>query len=284
LQIDQPQVNHNAGQIRFGADGYLYIPLGDGGSANDSGQGHVSDWYAENAGGNGQETEQNLLGSILRIDINSGDLYSIPADNPLGDEQWAWGFRNPYSMHFDSGGEHWLMVGDVGQNRWEEVDVVQAGGNYGWNVLEGTHCFSTSNPDWDDVGPCPDVDPDGNPLRNPVIEFRNMNRLNGIGLVVIGGTIYRGDAIPALQGMYVFGSWSSSWSAARGQLFVAQPGSPDTLWQMFALPTSGDAMGRLGAAILAFGVGEDGEMYVLTTGAIGPSGNSGQVWRIVPGG
>jgi glucose/arabinose dehydrogenase len=286
LAVDKPQGNHNGGQIRFGPDGYLYIPLGDGGGSNDADQGHADDWYAANDGGNGQDTQQNLLGSILRIDINNGDPYGIPGDNPKGDEQWAWGFRNPYSMHFDTGGEHWLLVGDAGQNRWEEVDVAQAGGNYGWNVLEGTHCFSTDNPTGDGVGigPCPTVDADGNPLRSPVVEFRNLNASGGIGFTVIGGTIYRGNAIPELQGMYVFGSWSSSWDEARGQLFVAQPGSPDGLWQMFALPTTDDAMGRLNTAILGFGVGEDGTLYVLTTEGIGPSGNTGKVWRIVPAG
>jgi glucose/arabinose dehydrogenase len=284
LQIDNPHPTHNGGQIRFGPDGYLYIPIGDGGGPADADTGHVDDWYAENAGGNGQDTEQNLLASILCIDIDHGDPYAIPVDNPLGDEQWAWGFRNPYSMHFDTGGDHWLLVGDVGQDRWEEVNVVQAGGNYGWNVREGTHCFSTDAPDSDDVGPCPDADPDGNPLRSPVIEFRNVNRPDGVGLVVIGGTIYRGDAIPALQGMYVFGSWSRSWGVARGQLFVAQPGGLDEgLWQMYALPITDDPMGRLDAAILAFGVGEDGTLYVLTTESIGPQLRTGKVWRIVPG-
>lgn len=280
MQIDQPQSTHNGGQIRFGPDGYLYIPLGDGGSADDSAEGHVEDWYDANTGGNGQDTGENLLGSILRIDVDTGDPYGIPADNPLGDEQWAWGFRNPYSMHFDTGGENWLLVGDAGQNRWEEIDVVQAGGNYGWNVLEGTHCFNTDDPN-SDREECPQTDPEGNPLMPPVIEFGNLNQTGGLGLAVVGGSIYRGSAVPELNGMYVFSSWSASWSATTGQLFVAQPGGLDGgLWQMYALPTTEDEMGLLDESVLAFGVGEDSEMYILTTSSIGPQGNSGNVYRI----
>lgn len=281
MQIDQPQANHNGGQIRFGPDGYLYIPLGDGGGANDNDDGHVDDWYAENAGGNGQDTEQNLLGSILRIDVNAGDPYGIPADNPRGDEQWAWGFRNPYSMHFDAGGEGWLLVADAGQNLWEEASVVQAGGNYGWNVMEGTHCFATSNPDAE-AATCPGSDPEGNPLMGPVVEYRNLNGSGGIGLVIVGGTIYRGSAIPEMSGMYVFSSWSSSWSEPLGQLFVAQVGAPTELWPMWALPTTQDGMGKLDASVLGFGEDEAGEIYVLTAQSIGPQGETGAVWRIVP--
>lgn len=288
MQYDQPQVNHNAGQIRFGPDGYLYVPLGDGGGADDNGEGHVDDWYEENEGGNGQDVSEKLLGSILRIDIDSGDPYAIPEDNPvLGDnagpdEQWAFGFRNPYSMHFDSGGDNWLLVADAGQNIWEEVSVVEAGGNYGWNVYEGTHCFSTDDPDAEDAGPCPEEDPWGNTLRIPVIEYRNINHPFGLGLVIIGGTIYRGERVPDLQGMYVFGDWSTSRETADGQLFVAEVGEPDDgLWPVLALSTSDDTMGRLeGEAILAFGVDEDDEIYILTTRSTGPSAPDGSVYRI----
>ncbi len=289
MQVDQPQANHNGGQIAFGPDGYLYIPLGDGGSADDNDEGHVDDWYEANGGGNGQDVSQNLLGSILRIDVDSGDPYGIPADNPFADdpqigaEQWAWGFRNPYRISFDRGGDNWLFVGDAGQNLWEEVSVVQSGGNYGWNVLEGSYCFSTDNASSDEVLDCPRADPDGNPLINPVVEFRNINQLDGIGLTVVGGNVYRGRAISALEGTYVFASWSSSWGETKGQLFVVPVGALDGgAWQMFALPTTESDMGLLSVAILSFGEDADGELYVLTTGSIGPQGTSGQIWRIIP--
>ena len=145
LQIDKPQMNHNGGTIAFGPDGYLYLPLGDGGGANDVGMGHVS-------GGNAQNTS-TLLGKILRIDVNVNNslpAYGIPADNPFVNEKgflpeiWAYGLRNPYRISFDSAGH--LFVADAGQNLWEEVDVVSKGGNYGWNIREGTHCFDPNNP------------------------------------------------------------------------------------------------------------------------------------------
>jgi len=136
MAIDQPQENHNAGSIVFGPDGYLYIPLGDGGSAHDRGPGHAEDWYETNWGDNGQDVEDNTHGSILRIDIDNGDPYAIPGDNPQISENfpeiWACGFRNPYRMSFDPGGDHELFLGDAGQNLWEEVSIVVAGGNYGW--------------------------------------------------------------------------------------------------------------------------------------------------------
>jgi glucose/arabinose dehydrogenase len=155
LEWDDPQSNHNGGTIAFGPDGYLYIALGDGGSANDVAPGHVDDWYAANAGGNGQDIEANLFGSILRININvsNGANYGIPADNPFVnkaglDEIYAYGFRNPFRMSFDMGGSHDLYAGDAGQALYEEIDRVTKGGNYGWNVKEGAHCFNAANNDY----------------------------------------------------------------------------------------------------------------------------------------
>ncbi len=133
-------------------DDNLYISLGDGGNRDDEGIGHVDDWYDKNAGGNGQDITQNLLGSILRIDVDGGEPYGIPADNPFVgkdglDEIYAYGFRNPYRFSFDMGGYHSLFVGDAGQELWEEISMVEKGGNYGWNVKEGTHCFDAANPE-----------------------------------------------------------------------------------------------------------------------------------------
>jgi glucose/arabinose dehydrogenase len=142
LEWDDPQFNHNGGTLAFGPDGYLYISVGDGGAGNDVAPGHVQDWYEANPGGNGQDIDSNLLGNILRIDVNSGDPYGIPPDNPFVngpglDEIYAYGFRNPYRMSFDMGGFHQLYVGDAGQVLYEEVNIVKKGGNYGWNVKEG---------------------------------------------------------------------------------------------------------------------------------------------------
>ena len=120
LEDDHPQLNHNGGTLAFGPDGYLYISIGDGGAADDNAPGHVSDWYTVNAGGNGQDLYHNLMGNILRIDINNGNPYSIPADNPFvgtaaKPEIFAFGFRNPYRFSFDKAGNHGCYMGDAGQ-------------------------------------------------------------------------------------------------------------------------------------------------------------------------
>ena len=146
----------------------LYIAIGDGGAADDVAPGHVTDWYTDNAGGNGQDVDSNLFGNILRIDVNSGSPYGIPADNPFvgkdgNDEIYAYGFRNPFRMSFDMGGNHDLFVGDAGQGLYEEINLVKKGNNYGWNVREGRVCFDAANNDTA-FGSCPMTDNLGNPL------------------------------------------------------------------------------------------------------------------------
>lgn len=291
LEIDTPQMNHNGGTILFGPDGYLYIAIGDGGGANDNDVGHVEDWYETNEGGNGQDIASNLMGSILRIDVDGepadGRAYAIPADNPFAsiagaEEVWAMGFRNPYRMSFDMGGDNELFVGDAGQDRWEEVSIVAAGGNYGWNVKEGTHCFSTADPSTD-LPECPDEDADGRALEDPIIEYQNGNAEGGIGLVVIGGYVYRGSTMAGWEGNYVFGNWSTSFQAPDGALFIATPAAnAGELWAMQELTITNNESGRLGAYLLALGQDNDGELYVLTTDNAGPSGTTGRVYRIVP--
>jgi glucose/arabinose dehydrogenase len=200
-------------------DGDLYISIGDGGGANDVGLGHVADWYADNGGGNGQDVTENLLGGILRIDIVAGSPYGIPPDNPFAataglDEVWAYGLRNPYRMSFDSGGSHQLFVADVGQNSWEEVNIVTTGGNYGWNVKEATHCFDAESPNQEPAS-CPDVVGAGHPRTgDPLIDPQA--RLGGPGVAVVGGHVYRGSALPQFRGRYVFGDWSSSFGQPNG--------------------------------------------------------------------
>jgi glucose/arabinose dehydrogenase len=291
LQVDQPQGNHNAGSIAFGPDGYLYIPLGDGGDADDTGLGHVEDWYETNDGGNGQDLAQNLLGSILRLDVDNeganGQGYAIPADNPFADQEgaaeiWAIGFRNPYRMSFDMGGDQALFVGDAGQNLWEEVSIVEAGGNYGWNVKEGTHCFSAANPNVS-LEECPDMDADGRSLTDPIIEYQNANAEGGLGLVVSGGNVYRGSAMPDWDGLYIFGDWSTDFPEGDGTLLIATP--PTTageMWSFEELIVDGSENGRLNEYLLSFGQDTSGEIYVLTTETPGPSGTTGKVYKLVP--
>jgi glucose/arabinose dehydrogenase len=288
LQVDEPQFNHNAGALAFGLDGFLHIALGDGGGANDVGLGHVEDWYADNGGGNGQDVEQNLLGSILRIDVDSGDPYGIPPDNPFVgrdglDEIWAYGFRNPWRMSFDMATGR-LFAGDAGQARWEEVSVVEKGGNYGWNVKEGTHCFDAEN-NTESPPSCPDEvgsgHPDaGAPLLDPVIEYANAAQEGGLGRAVVGGFVYRGTVLRQLSGRYVFGDWSTGFASPDGTLLVAKERNKG-LWQIQELRVATSPSGRLEHFVLGFGQDPSGEVYVLGSRMSGPSGNTGKVFKLV---
>jgi glucose/arabinose dehydrogenase len=294
LQVDDPQFNHNGGTVLFGPDdGYLYISIGDGGGADDVGLGHVEDWYTANEGGNGQDIQNNLFGDILRIDVDRGDPYAIPQDNPFTaapgcadgcDETWAYGFRNPYRMSFDRGGNHDLFVGDAGQELWEEVSIAVKRGNFGWNVKEGTHCFSTDNPD-ESPSECPDTvgaphPRAGDPLIDPIIEYANHHQPGGLGATVIGGHVYRGRALPQFSGRYVFGDWSREFEEPDGSLFVAKRRKKG-LWSMQQLRVATSPTGRLGHYLLGFGQDPSGEMYALTTDQTGPSGTTGKVFRLV---
>jgi len=199
LEMDDPQSNHNGGTIAFGPDGYLYIAIGDGGSANDVAPGHVSDWYAANGGGNGQDIDNNLFGDVLRLDVNSTSVpYSIPPDNPFvgsghKPETWAYGFRNPFRFSFDMGGNHDLILGDAGQVLYEEINLDTRGSNYGWNVKEGRECFNAAN-EFLQVENCPQVDAFGNRLIDPVIQVNNwLNPEGGRATTIIAGEVYTCD-------------------------------------------------------------------------------------------
>ena len=227
LEVAQSYANHNGGQLAFGPDGYLYAGLGDGGSAGDP-------------QGNGQDTT-TLLGSILRIDVSQAapkQSYAIPTDNPFANgggrgEIWAYGLRNPWRFSFDRDtGQLW--AGDVGQNRWEEIDLIRRGGNYGWNVLEGNHCFRPSNN-------CPR---DG--MAPPVWEYS----LDGEPCSVIGGYVYRGAAIPWLHGAYVYGDFCS------GKVFGLQYTNGEVVEHR--------QLGDTGLRIMSFGQDTDGELYLLS--------------------
>ncbi len=195
LQVPQPYTNHKGGQLAFGRDGYLYIGLGDGGGEGDP-------------LGNGQNVS-TLLGKILRIDVgseSSGLNYSIPRDNPFVNksgyrpEIYAYGFRNPWRFSFDYvTGQLW--VGDVGQNRIEEIDLVHSGVNYGWNTMEGSLCYSPPS-GCNETG-----------LQLPVWEYNH-----SVGNAIIGGFVYRGTALPDLEGAYIYGDYGSGriWALRNG--------------------------------------------------------------------
>ena len=238
LVVDQPQPNHNGGQLAFGPDGDLYIAFGDGGAADDEGPGHAS-------GGNGQSL-RTLLGKILRIDPTpSADTpYTVPPDNPFvgkngaRPEIWAYGLRNPWRFSFDAHtGDLW--IGDVGQDAWEEVDVARAksgrdagrGDNFGWNRLEGTHEFHGSAP------------------ADVVLPVYEQSHDDG-ACSVTGGFVYRGTAIPALVGKYVFTDYCD------GLLRTLTPSGDGTYRaQDLHLDVT---------SVSSFGQGNDRELYVLS--------------------
>jgi glucose/arabinose dehydrogenase len=282
LEMDDPQSNHNGGTLAFGPDGFLYIAIGDGGSANDVAPGHVEDWYATNAGGNGQDVTANLFGDVLRIDVNSGSPYGIPGDNPFvgkegRDEIYAYGFRNPFRFSFDMGGSHRLILGDAGQVLYEEIDVVNKGGNYGWNVKEGRHCFQAANNDTV-LSNCPTQDNFGNPLVDPVIEINNAaNPAGGKALTIIGGNVYRGNAIRGLQGKYIFGSYAQS-NAPNGELFMAETNGSNWNYEEINIKSNPNDLGYF---LKGFGQDNSGEIYLTVSTTGSPLGTNGKVFKLI---
>jgi glucose/arabinose dehydrogenase len=283
LEADHPQMNHNGGTLAFGADGFLYISIGDGGGANDVGFGHVDDWYSANAGGNGQDIYHNLMGNILRIDIDNGNPYSVPADNPFvgtaaKPEIYAFGFRNPYRFSIDPAGSHQLIVGDAGQSLYEEIDLVTRGGNYGWNVKEGTVCFNTDN----SLMPrnsCPATDSAGHPLIDPVIQLSNDdNPAGGVATVIVGGYVYRGTSLPSRQGKYIFGIFSQD-GGANAKLYSSTPSASAT-WNYEVLNLK-DFPDNLGMYLKGFGQDLSGEVYITTSAEQGFAGTTGKVYKLV---
>ncbi len=217
LTVNQPYPNHNGGAVTFGPDGYLYLGLGDGGAGGDPLK-------------NGQNTE-SLLGKILRIDVDQGDPYAVPADNPFGNEVWAYGLRNPWRISFDQvTGDLW--IGDVGQNVWEEIDYLPAGSpggaNFGWSIMEASYGY----------------DGEAQPgLLLPAAEYSH-----DFGCSVTGGYVYRG-AMPEWNGVYLYGDYCSGiiWGLinVNGQ------------WQS-------QVLFEAGTTITSFGQDESGEVYLLS--------------------
>jgi glucose/arabinose dehydrogenase len=235
LKVGQPFANHNGGLAMFGPDGMLYVGMGDGGSAGDP-------------FGNGQK-RSTLLGKLLRLDVDHRDPYAVPADNPfarsLGQrgEIWAYGLRNPWRFCFDRV-TGLLYIADVGQNLWEEIDVMPArtaGLDYGWNVMEGSHCFRSER-----------CDTRGRVM--PVVEYSHEE-----GCSITGGFVYRGHNIPALAGHYLYADycrgWIRSFKYERGQV------TDHREWQ-----------GLASGQVMSFGEDAAGELYVCF--------QSGDVYRL----
>jgi hypothetical protein len=271
--IDWPQFNHNGHWIGFGPDGYLYISTGDGGYANDWGIGHNPEI------GNGQDPA-TLLGKILRVDVDNpteGRNYGIPEDNPFVDdalflpEIYAMGLRNPWRCSFDQGGDNRLFCGDVGQNAYETIVIVESGDNHGWRQLEGTHCFDYLNPNMHPEQ-CPTEG-----LTMPIIEYNNCNvheDCNGIS--VTGGYVYRGEN-EDWDGVYFFGDWSRQFAVRDGELYAGIEENGE--WRMEDVTVAN--MPDFNSYVLAFGQDADGEVYVMTTDTTGPVGGLDVVYRIV---
>jgi glucose/arabinose dehydrogenase len=261
MRIDQPESNHNGGQLAFGPDGYLYIGLGDGGGAGDQ--------HSEI--GNGQDINTSL-GSVLRIDVNNETPYGIPEDNPFVgidglDEIYAYGFRNPYRFSFDMQTNR-LFLADVGQDEWEEIDIVEKGGNYGWRILEGTHPYDLSLADI--------LGFDIETLNKTIHEYSH-----SVGKSIIGGYVYRGSLSINLEGKYVFADWSKNFMLPRGKLYYLEEIVPNT-WQRFEFKLTNDK--PLKRFILGLGEDENGELYLLTTRTPGSLLKSGEIWHISAGG
>jgi glucose/arabinose dehydrogenase len=253
------------------------VPIGDGGGANDIGMGHTPEI------GNGQDLT-NLYGSILRIDVNgTPGEYTIPEDNPfvghegVAEEIFAFGFRNPYHISFDRGGDNALFASDAGQDVYEEVSIVTAGGNYGWNIKEGTHCFDPNNPE-NAPAECASTGANGEPLIDPIVEYSH----DDVGFVVIGGYVYRGSALPNLEGYYIFGDYTSSMEGPDGTLLWAEEAAEGDAWEWGELQVAGMDNNRLGAYVLGIGEGPDGELYVMSSQSFAPTGDTGSLWRLVP--
>ncbi|MCC6428592.1 MAG: PQQ-dependent sugar dehydrogenase [Phycisphaerales bacterium] len=265
MVFNQPQSNHNGGWIGFGPDGYLHVASGDGGNSNDAGSGHTE------PGGNAQDLTSNLLGKIMRVDINGDDFpadatknYRIPGDNPLvgvtgDDEIYHWGLRNPWRPSFDRAtGDFW--IGDVGQGAWEEIDFIPAGVsglNLGWRCYEGNAVFN-----FDSV--CT-----GLTFTPPIWAYDH----SGGKCSVTGGYVYRGCAMPNLQGTYFFAEYCGDiiWSLRYDGTVV----SDFTVRTTELAPGGGLAIGD----ITSFGEDYYGEVYICDQGS---TATNGEIYKIVP--
>jgi glucose/arabinose dehydrogenase len=300
LTVDKPQSNHNGGPLLFGPDdGYLYLALGDGGGADDTGTGHTP------GTGNAQDGG-NLLGKILRVDVDKpgigGKKYTIPPENPFvgtagfAPEIFAMGLRNPAYASFDAAGNHTLITASAGQALFESVFIVDKGGNYGWNIREGTHCFNATDNSKPPAGPCAISGARGEPLIGPIIETGH-----DVGNTIVGGYIYRGAAMPDLAGNYIFGGWSTAFARGDGTLLVSTPPAgydisryppavssitpkDNQMWTTREFRILNNPNGRINVYVRGFGEDENQELYVLTSMKSGPdpATATGEIWKLVP--
>jgi glucose/arabinose dehydrogenase len=244
---DEPGQGDNGGGLKFGPDGYLYIAMGDGGGGGDK-HGPI---------GNGQN-KNTLLGKILRIDVNSDSTYTVPKDNPFvgtadtRPEIWAYGLRNAWRFSFDKATKQ-LFTSDVGEGAWEEQDIIEKGGNYGWRLVEGNHCFN------------PKVDCDFTGTIKPISEYDHKS-----GVCVIGGYVYNGKQLPsALKGKYFFADWT-------GPIYYIE--KTGTQWQRGKVELK-DYPQNL--KITSWGEDPSGEIYVITNGGTLLSDVKGAIYKIV---
>jgi len=246
LTVQEPESNHNGGDLHFGPDGYLYISMGDGGGAGDK----------HGSSGNGQNLN-TLLGKILRIDVNTDQGYKIPADNPFvgksaKPEIWAYGLRNPWRFSFDLG-SGLLFAADVGQNKFEEINIIEKGGNYGWRIMEASHCFD----------PKTNCKTEG--LKLPIAEYDH-----DIGISIAGGYVYRGKALSGMDGKYIFADWN-------GPVFYLEKNGES--WLKRNVELKGKPSGDL--KILAFAQDNDAEVYILTNQDVGSKDTKGAIYKLV---
>lgn len=249
LVIPQPESNHNGGQMAFGRDGYLYIGLGDGGGGGDQ----------HGISGNGQDLN-TLLGKIIRIDVNAGSGYKIPRDNPfvnvetIRPEIWASGLRNPWRFSFDRATQK-LFCADVGQNKYEEINIIEKGQNYGWRCMEGNHCFN------------PPTDCNPEKYAAPIAEYDHTE-----GVSVIGGYVYRGLEFPSLHGYYIFGDW-------KGVLWYLHQNEKSKAWERGPIYTEKEN-NEISGKINSFGEDEKGNLYIVTQKLFGPKSPTGIIYKI----
>jgi len=279
VRFEQPQPNHSGGGLGFGPDGHLYLGTGDGGGTGDASVGHSPQ-------GNAQDRSK-LHGKVLRLDVSgtgAGDTtYAIPRDNPFSSgrngrpEIYAYGFRNPWRLSWEPDGGRRLLVSDVGYGRYEEIDAVAKGRNYGWRVREGAHCLNVEFP-LAQLETCDLEDDRGETLTDPVLEYTHA----AVGIAVVGGYVYRGGAIPAEAGRYVFADFTRDFTGApeaNGTLLVAERragGGEAWPWRRLVLRD-----GPLHRYITGMGEDSAGELYVLTRTEFGPVGQTGEVLKLI---
>lgn len=243
---DEPGVGDNGGCLKFGPDGYLYIAMGDGGGGGDK-HGPI---------GNGQNMN-TLLGKILRINVNSDSTYTVPHDNPfvgksdVRSEIWAYGLRNTWRFSFDKTSKQ-LFTSDVGEGLWEEIDIIEKGGNYGWRMIEGNHCYN------------PKLDCSFNGTIKPIAEYDHKS-----GISIIGGYVYNGKQLPAIKGKYFFADWS-------GPIYYIEKKGIE--WQRGKV-TLQNYPANL--KITSWGEDPSGELYVITNGGTLLADVKGAIYKVV---